>query len=57
MMKTFANPQNRPSSKELSKIIEEWQLKLEDDKLSKISQEFFKADEIFLPSTEVEITY
>ncbi|RIA94178.1 hypothetical protein C1645_760772 [Glomus cerebriforme] len=49
-----ANPQDRPSSKDLYKIFEDWELKLKD-KNSIIFNEFSKADEIFLPSTEIEL--
>jgi serine/threonine protein kinase len=50
-----ADPQERPTSIELYKIFENWRLKLEDKKPSKIFNEFSEADKIVLPLTEIEL--
>ncbi|CAB4381977.1 unnamed protein product [Rhizophagus irregularis] len=50
-----ADPQERPSSIELYRIFENWKLKLEDKKPSKIFDEFSEADKIILESP-AEIT-
>ncbi|CAB4474807.1 unnamed protein product [Rhizophagus irregularis] len=50
-----AEPQERPSSIELYRIFENWKLKLEDKKPSKIFDEFSEADKIILESP-AEIT-
>ncbi|GBC09414.1 hypothetical protein RclHR1_08840003 [Rhizophagus clarus] len=50
-----ADPQKRPSSIELYKIFENWRLKLEDKKSSKIYNEFSESDKMVFAPAEIKL--